>query len=653
MFGSVGSWLTPPRHVLTIYTAVAQATAYATTELMRVKAGHPSVGWRLVFRGGYDGAGLNSSVGYKVRFDFYNASRALISSSQYWSAGEFTTGYKGGGLGTMPAGTAFVALRIDLVRNTGTPQAFDQIDFNEVCVATGTSLDQVGSMVFYPPVQYVDVIGPALSINTSRDELNVGTLSASIRDASIDPSTSTLIRPGRRVRLMAKVDDGTADPWKPVFTGKISNGKVTYELKDPDVPDSRRAKIELTATDNATPLSAQNRSDGVSSLAELPYLLEGCGVPWNIDGNGDQVSTATIVAKNENASALDQVSIARDSAHGFAWVDRLGVLQVRSRTKMPTASSPLLATEYTDLDVDYDTERCINEVTIKYLRLNPVTGETEEIPYGPWRNETSILEWGVRSAEFTVQGIAEESSALASFAQAVLDANSTPKIRVNSTTVIVDEATAQGLPSRVLVDLYDLITVKGVTGQPDRAPARVASIEHKITPDKWQIVLGFVAEGSVASPQFTPSPPTGNDGKTIGQLLRPVGEVTMFMGAKADIPAGWLALDGSTFSATQYPKLYALNGNSTTLPNMADRFPIGAGTKALGTVGGSPTANVPAHTHPDTFAVSKTFAAVPTGTGGGNRLSNIDFTGAVGSGGAASISVLNPWRSIWFIVRAV
>jgi microcystin-dependent protein len=83
----------------------------------------------------------------------------------------------------------------------------------------------------------------------------------------------------------------------------------------------------------------------------------------------------------------------------------------------------------------------------------------------------------------------------------------------------------------------------------------------------------------------------------------------MFAGASA--PATWLFCNGSAVSRTTYSRLFAVVGTtygsgdgSTTfnLPNMANRMPIGVGTRSLGTTGGSETktiasSNLPTHTH--------------------------------------------------------
>ena len=55
----------------------------------------------------------------------------------------------------------------------------------------------------------------------------------------------------------------------------------------------------------------------------------------------------------------------------------------------------------------------------------------------------------------------------------------------------------------------------------------------------------------------------------------PVGSILMW--AVATPPFNWLVCDGATFTEVDYPLLYAALGDSTTLPNLKGRSPIGAG----------------------------------------------------------------------------
>jgi microcystin-dependent protein len=98
------------------------------------------------------------------------------------------------------------------------------------------------------------------------------------------------------------------------------------------------------------------------------------------------------------------------------------------------------------------------------------------------------------------------------------------------------------------------------------------------------------------------------------QGLTPIGAVTMYAGAAA--PANWLLCNGATLSrAAPYDKLFAVIGtafnvgtvaaDSFMLPNLIQKYPLGAGAGSfpVGGAGGSfgvpiTIANLPAHNHP-------------------------------------------------------
>lgn len=353
------------------------------------------------------------------------------------------------------------------------------------------------------PVQYVNVLGASHDIKVARSELDVGTLTATVVSSTLDPAKHSLIRPGRRVRLVSLI----GGQWEPVFTGKATKASVDYALLQ---PEEKRARIQLTAVDAVSTLAQAARPEGVGTIGELAYVLEGAGVPWSVNGSGSQVPTASVVSvADDSTTALDQCAITRDScAPAAVWVDRRGVLQAWDSAAL---SSTLRATldEMTygdDFDLDYSTERCVNSVVVK-ARMTAY-GQTSEETYGPYEDADSIATWGRRSATFTVHGIAE--GAIPAYAAAILAANATPAVQVNSLSLLVPG----GDLSLSTIDLYDLLRVVNARAEIDQQ-MRVTSIEHSIVADtkrpdggRWVTRLTFGSEGSVAAPVVTPPLPS-------------------------------------------------------------------------------------------------------------------------------------------------
>jgi microcystin-dependent protein len=91
------------------------------------------------------------------------------------------------------------------------------------------------------------------------------------------------------------------------------------------------------------------------------------------------------------------------------------------------------------------------------------------------------------------------------------------------------------------------------------------------------------------------------------QGVAPVGAGALWFTAAA--PPNWLLCQGQSLATATYPALFAVigytfggSGANFNLPPALNRFPIGAGSNALGATGGAATAalataNLPSHTH--------------------------------------------------------
>lgn len=81
---------------------------------------------------------------------------------------------------------------------------------------------------------------------------------------------------------------------------------------------------------------------------------------------------------------------------------------------------------------------------------------------------------------------------------------------------------------------------------------------------------------------------------TNNEMLPHVGAILTYAGPTA--PTGWLLCNGSTFDQTLYPELYALLGNSNTLPDLREKYLIGKGSSSL-TLNSNTGANNHTHTY--------------------------------------------------------
>lgn len=282
---------------------------------------------------------------WHVNYIPFNAYRVFISwddSSGVWTgvntaAVNFTTGNADHYLPAVqvPAGAAYARVLFEVGKAGGTyPLTAGGYNFSirDVIAATGATSAAVSfaNLAGAQPVQYADVLGDVNDVVIVREELNLGTITATVVNPALDPATADTLRPGRRYRLTAL--NPATNAWEPLIQGTIRNAKVDYY---PLNTNGRTARIALTGIDNTGPLANSKRPQAVANVDELPYVVEGCGVPWNINGSGQQVASATVVVTNDNASALDQIALTRDTELAHAWVDRHGTLQVWSRPPDP------------------------------------------------------------------------------------------------------------------------------------------------------------------------------------------------------------------------------------------------------------------------------------------------------------------------------
>ncbi len=151
----------------------------------------------------------------------------------------------------------------------------------------------------------------------------------------------------------------------------------------------------------------------------------------------------------------------------------------------------------------------------------------------------------------------------------------------------------------------------------------------------------------------------------------PPGTILPFGGTSA--PAGYLECDGSSKVAATYPALFAAIGYSWggaganfTLPNFADKAPVGHGS--LGVVGASggalTSAALLAHSHPfnggeGVPTTASGWSRADSGGGGGAEtypqtgghvtVNNITATESVGSG--SSFSIVQPYAAVLMVIK--
>lgn len=149
----------------------------------------------------------------------------------------------------------------------------------------------------------------------------------------------------------------------------------------------------------------------------------------------------------------------------------------------------------------------------------------------------------------------------------------------------------------------------------------------------------------------------------------PVG--AMLMTPVAAAPAGFLLCDGATYDTADYPKLAdyltgGAPGPTFAVPDVTDRFPLGAGARAPLAQGGEEThtltaAEMPVHSH---YLGGHTWAWGPAGTvhipvdavagpGGGNNLHTVQgsWNYSANAGSGQPHNNMPPYTALNFIIK--
>ncbi|WP_328530778.1 hypothetical protein OG984_06485 [Nocardioides sp. NBC_00368] len=415
----------------------------------------------------------------------------------------------------VPAGAAFACLAIDVkssvdgVTFTNPTEAGGNLRFNRVVMTTAATAAEI-NLAGIPPVEWIDVMPESIDMDIQREGLEVGTLSLSARSAALDPAVNDVLVTGRKIKASTLVNG----VWEPVFVGRLTHAEVSYDLELPDPDD--RVGITLTAVDNTQDLGNTKAPEVLDPAGTqgIQAMLEASPVPYNVNGASYAPSwDAYVIGINESANLLEQVRLVGDSSTTpvYAHVRRDGVFKVWSESLDP-AAVPVTTSDFTDVQVGWDSENCINEVNVQFLRFNPVTSATEEIPYGPYRDNASVRRWGVHKADMKVSRPAEDAAEIKTIAEKFLAANGTPTKRVRSMTIPIAQRVRSefgdfDVPSTAahlaLLDLGDLIQVD--SGVLPVETLRITGISHRITHDGWFVELVFEKADGIAQPIVYPA----------------------------------------------------------------------------------------------------------------------------------------------------
>lgn len=299
--------------------------------------------------------GQSTTGHYRTRIEFLtNAPTSInqdgdIGSGLGVTAGAWNTDVQTIAAAQAPSTTALFRLRIEMGSAAGAyPYAAgsfgNTLTWDNVQLFESTTSAVPASLT---AIQWIDLMTSSSDVIITRDALNLGSLTATILDKTLDPLEATHIRPNRRLNCL--VFNSVTDQFEPAFSGEVDIASVSYDATLlMTAPNAREtAKITLNAVDGQRKLSGAKRPFGVALVTKLPWVLEGCRIEWDCDGNRDQVGFHIPISRNDSSSALDQVILTRDSVAGYAWVDRWNRLIAKTKpfdNKYPDYSYEVLNT---------------------------------------------------------------------------------------------------------------------------------------------------------------------------------------------------------------------------------------------------------------------------------------------------------------------
>lgn len=378
-----------------------------------------------------------------------------------------------------------------------------------------------------------------------------------------------------------------------------------------------------------------------NGAANYSASISGASATSSTSGWTELVGTFTPTVFGPDAFGSIQLNVS--GAAGAGEVHYWDDVQV----EQPFAVS-LDESDYSTMDLSFVTSDVINTVTVKRLDMDPKSKDTAEVAYGPYIDVDSYAEYGPQSAEFTVAGIGPLESDAQAYAQAILDANADPAVRATAVYVPIRSA-ADLVAGKAFAELYSAVRVVDTLKGYDEV-LRVTGVSHELTADRWRVKLEFGREGGVASPRVQPEVQVIRNDTGSGAMTVPVGGIIMHGGTT--VPFGFLLANGAAVSRTTYAGLFEVygttfgpgNGSTTfNLPDMRNRFPFGADWRAVGghetasggggAAPGAGEAGRMNHQHAHTVDAhdhglgAGTTAAVPSGSGGGQRMTGAGTTG--------------------------
>jgi len=434
-----------------------------------------------------------------------------------------------------PAGAAFYRVAIGLETPTPWTSSYNMLLFARrwMVVSSPTQILVLDVPFTTEPV-WQNMLGKSYSIKTASgmdvdgvtDRPFTGSLSAVLSDPLFDPVNNPRMRPGRKIRLMA-VDQLSGQPFE-LWSGRIATLDNSYA--------GGRLRTSITATDAIAELANVPVPRGVSGTfgVRVQAIMNQTAVPYVVVDPSAALPSA-VIDNQDNASALDQLVWARNSMRGTFYVGPSGKIHAFAAGQLSTSAyltfsdskADAGAIYYTDVDCNFGSQALVNQLMVQRHNVDE-TEDGGQKTYGPYTNSASVASWGVRSATLDVN-----DGVPSTLAAAALAVYANPSIF----------ASGLRFNARDHFDkLGSLIPFAPVNVKFSKAGLdtkyRVLSIEHDITPERWETAVKFRPMETPSSVSVTNPPAGANTGPTDVTPPQPGILGSRYRNANFDVASG-------------------------------------------------------------------------------------------------------------------
>lgn len=343
----------------------------------------------------------------------------------------------------------------------------------------GTTTDTIpfASLVIYlgPDEDMDEVFSSAHSVRVRRgltaygvtEKLEPGVCEVVFVDDALSPLSYDATRPGRPLRVGVNVVEGDDLVYEPIFTGEIDRDSLQIDKA------TGKTRLVITAYDAVPTLAGHpyTTAHAGTFAQRVTPILEDAGVAYEVHDDDPDEPTGTLPTNQQ--TALGQLLLARDTMHGYLYVDRFNVVQAyaddqrnRDAPDITVTDGSVGGLDYIEVDPGFDTDDLVNVLTIETLAEPDNLTET-------FTDEDSVTAWKKKLQTVTVNDLDAEFHWLRFTARLTGPGITVKRVRLNATK-------SEAFAAIAGLSLYQAIRV--VRDGLIDTEQQVLYLEHEITP---------------------------------------------------------------------------------------------------------------------------------------------------------------------------